>query len=138
MKPQETTNYELLGKDWATRAPVAQTLQTVRQSCSRTTATCAHTFARFPFSGNFTPTRTSPVKQPVETTVVIGAGETSRNEKLRVAWEGMSNTRARRANTANRAPNMLTHRHHVRVHVCTVSIQWGIQSNPYQSSETTT
>ena len=53
MKPQETTNYELLGNDWATRAPVAQTLQTVRQTCPRTTATCAYMFAGFPFSGKF-------------------------------------------------------------------------------------
>ena len=57
--------------------------------------------------------------------------------RAKVAWYGLGNTRARRTNTANRAPNMLTHHHHVRVHVCTVSIQWGIQSNPYQSSETT-
>jgi len=28
-----TTNYELQGTGWATRAPVAQTLQTVRQTC---------------------------------------------------------------------------------------------------------
>ena len=34
-----TTNYELHGTGWATRAPVAQTLQTVRQTCSCTTAT---------------------------------------------------------------------------------------------------
>ena len=67
-----------------------------------------------------------------------GAGKTSRNDKLRVAWEGLGNTRARLANTANRAPNMLTHHRHVRVHVCKVSIVWNIQSNPYQSSETTT
>ena len=60
LKPQETTNYELLGKDWATRAPVAQTLQSVRQPCSRTTATCAYTFAQVPSSGNFNPTPTSP------------------------------------------------------------------------------
>ena len=60
-----------------------------------------------------------------------GAGDTTRRE-------GLGNTRARRANTAKRAPYMLTHHHHVRVHVCTVSIQWEIQSNPYQSSETTT
>ena len=63
-----TTNYELLGKDWATRAPVAQTLQSVRQTCSRTTATCACMFVHFPLCGTFNPTRTSPVKQPVETT----------------------------------------------------------------------
>ena len=62
-----------------------------------------------------------------------GAAETSRNDKLRVAWEGLGNTRARRTNTAKRAPDMLTHHHHVRVHVCTVSIQWEIQYNPYQS-----
>ena len=29
VKPQEPTNYELLGKGWATRAPFAQTLQSV-------------------------------------------------------------------------------------------------------------
>jgi len=69
---------------------------------------------------------------------VIGAAETSRNDKLRVAWEGLGNTRARRTNTANRAPNMHTHHHHVRAHVCASSIQWEIQTNPYQSSETTT
>jgi hypothetical protein len=28
-----TTNYELQGTGWATRAPVAQTLQSVRQTC---------------------------------------------------------------------------------------------------------
>ena len=67
-----------------------------------------------------------------------GAAETSRNDKLRVAWERLGNTRARRANTANRAPDMPTHHRHVRVHVCTSSIQWEIQTNPYQSSETTT
>ena len=66
-----------------------------------------------------------------------GAGETSRNDKLRVAWEGMGNTRACLANTANRAPNMLTHHRHVRVHVCTVSIEWVFQTNPDQSSEPT-
>ena len=62
-----------------------------------------------------------------------GTGETSKNDKLRVAWEGMGNTRAGRANTANRVPNMLTHHHYVRVLVGTSSIQWEIQSNPYQS-----
>ena len=66
-------------------------------------------------------------------TNVIGAGETSRNDKLRVAWEGMGNTRAGRANTANRAANMHTMHHYVRVHVCTSFIQWEIQYNPCQS-----
>ena len=77
------------------------------------------------------------MKQRVETTTVIGARETSKNDKLRVAWEGMGNTRAVRANTADRAPYMPTHHHHVRVHVCTVYIHWEIQTNPYQSNETT-
>ena len=137
MKPQETTNYELLGKEWATRAPVAQTLQTVRQACLRCTTTCACTFVQVPFSGKFNPTRTSPVKQRTCNNNVTAPVNTSRNDKLRVAWEGMGNTRAGHANTAKRAPSMLTHHHHVRVHVCTVSILWEIQSNPYQSSETT-
>ena len=58
-------------------------------------------------------------------------------DKLRVAWEGMGNTRARRANTANCAPSMLTMHRYVRVHVCTSSIQWEFQTNPDQSSEPT-
>ena len=60
------------------------------------------------------------------------------NDKLRVAWEVMGNTRARLANTAKRAPNMLTHRHYVRVHVGTSFIKRKFQTIPYQSSETTT
>ena len=63
-----TTNYELQGTGWATRAPVAQTLQSVRQTCSCTMATCPYRFARFPSCGIFTPTRTIPVKQQFETT----------------------------------------------------------------------
>ena len=137
MTPRRTTNYELLGTGWTTHAPVAQTLESVRQTCSRTTATCACLFAQVPFCGKFKPTRTSPVNQRVETTVVTVAAETSKNDKLRVAWDGLGNTRARRANTANRAPNMLTHHGHVRVLVCTSSILWESQTNPYQSSEST-
>jgi hypothetical protein len=34
VRPQEHTNYELQGTGWATPAPVAQTLQTVRQTCT--------------------------------------------------------------------------------------------------------
>ena len=60
-----------------------------------------------------------------------GAAETSRNDKLRVAWEGIGNTRAVCANTAKRAPNMLTHHRHVCVHVCVFSFKWKIQNNPY-------
>jgi hypothetical protein len=48
-----TTNYELHGTGRATRAPVAQTLQSVRQTCLCTTATCPYQFARFPSSGRF-------------------------------------------------------------------------------------
>ena len=66
-----------------------------------------------------------------------GASETSTNDKLRVAWHGLSNTRARRTNTAKRAPNMLMHRRHVPVPVCTISILWNFHTDPYHSSETT-
>ena len=89
MKPQETTNYELLGNDWATRAPVAQTLQTVRQTCSRTTTTCAHTFAQVPFSGRFKSTRTSPVKQTTcnnNVTAPLKPQETTNYELLGKDW----------------------------------------------------
>jgi hypothetical protein len=77
VKPQLHTNYELQGTGWATRAPVAQTLQTVRQTCSCTTTTCSYLFARFPSCGIFTPTRTSPVKQQKWKQQCDGAGETS-------------------------------------------------------------
>ena len=53
-----TTNYELHEQGWATRAPVAQTLQTVRQTCQCTTYRYPYPFARFPSCGIFTPTRT--------------------------------------------------------------------------------
>ena len=59
-----------------------------------------------------------------------GAGETSRTHKLRVAGHGLGNTRARRTNTANRAPNMLIHHYHVFLHIGTVSIEWKTQTNP--------
>ena len=68
-EPSRTTNYELHVKGRATRAPVPQTLQSVRQTCSCTTATCPYPFVRIPSCGIFTPNRTSPVKQRVETTV---------------------------------------------------------------------
>jgi hypothetical protein len=90
--------------------------------------------ARFPFCGIFTPPRTSPVKQRVETT---GAGEHLNYDKLRVAWHGPGNTRARRTNTAKRAPNMSMHLGHVLVRDCTISILWNFRTTPYQSSEAT-
>ena len=40
-------NYELHGKGWANVAPVAQTLQSVRQTCPCTIATLLYTFLRF-------------------------------------------------------------------------------------------
>ena len=64
-----TTNYELHATGRATRAPVAQTLQSVRQTCSCIVHRCLYVFARFPSCGIFTPTRTISVKQQVETTV---------------------------------------------------------------------
>ena len=66
-----------------------------------------------------------------------GAGETSRTHKLRVAGHGVGNTRARRTNTANRAPNMLINNDHVSVPVCPISILWNFHINSYQSSKTT-
>ena len=129
-----TTNYEGTGR--ATRAPVAQTLQTVRQTCPYTTATCPYTFAGFPSCGIFTPTRTSPVNNELKQQC-DGAGETSRNDKLRVAGHGPGNTRARRTNTANRAPNMPIHHGHVTVLVCTISILWNLHTKPYHPTETT-
>ena len=59
-----TTNHELRGRGWATRAPVAQTLQSVRQTCPCTMATCSYTFARFPSCG----ISHQPVPFPSETT----------------------------------------------------------------------
>ena len=55
-----TTNYEFQGTGRATRAPVAQTLQSVRQTCPCTMATCPYRFARFPSCGIFSSTRTIP------------------------------------------------------------------------------
>ena len=45
---------------------------------------------------------------------------------------GLGNMRARRTNTANRAPNMLVNHGHVAVQVCTISILWNFRTNPYQ------
>ena len=58
--------WEGLGNTRARRTNTAN----VGQTCSHTTATCAYLFVQVPFSGKFNPTRTSPVKQRVETTVV--------------------------------------------------------------------
>ena len=129
-----TTNYELQGTGRATRAPVAQTLQSVRQTCPCTTATCPYRFARFPFCGIFTPTRTIPVHNELKQQG-DGAGEHLKNDKLRVAWHGLGNTRARRTNTANRAPNMLMHHRHVPVQVCAISMLWNFHTNPYHPRE---
>ena len=60
---------------------------------------------------------------------------TSRTHKLRVAGHGVGNTRARRTNTANRAPNMPMHHGHVSIPVCTISILWNFHTNPYHPSK---
>ena len=98
----------------------SQTLQSVRQSCSCTTATWQYRFARFPSCGIFTPTRTTSVNQRVETTG-WRCQWTPPKQKLRVAGQGLGNTRARRTNTAKREPKMPMHHGHGRVHVCAVS-----------------
>jgi hypothetical protein len=46
---------------WATRAPVAQTPQSVRKTCPYTMTACLYPFVRFPSSGTFKPTRTIPI-----------------------------------------------------------------------------
>ena len=56
---EETTNYKLLGKGWATRAPVSQTLQSVRKTSSCLMHTCSHTLIRFPLASRFKPTSQS-------------------------------------------------------------------------------
>ena len=66
-----------------------------------------------------------------------GAGETSRTTNDELQGKGVGNTRARRTNTAKRAPNMLTHHRHGFVPVCTISILWNFRTNPYYPSETT-
>ena len=134
VKPQRNGNYELHKQGWATRAPVIQTLQSVRQTCPRTTATCSYTFAQFLCCGIFTPTRTIPVNNELKQQG-DGAGEHLKNDKLRVAGHGLGNTRARRTNTAKRAPKMLMHHRHVLVPVCTISILWNFHTNPYHPNE---
>jgi len=60
-----------------------------------------------------------------------GAGEHLKNDKLRVACHGLGNTRARRTNTAKRAPNMLMHHHQVGVHIYTVLGTRGVHVHTY-------
>ena len=97
VKPQETTNYELRGTGWATRAPVAQTLQSVCQTCSCTTATCPYPFVRFPSCGIFTPPRTIPMHNELKQQC-DGAGETSRTTNYELHGTGQA-TRAPVAQT---------------------------------------
>ena len=78
-------NYELHGKDRAKCASVVQTLQSMRQPFPCTMPTCAYRFVRFPCCGKFKPTRTSPVKQHVETTD-DSAGETSKTKNKKKGW----------------------------------------------------
>ena len=129
-----TTNYELHGTGWATRAPAAQTLQSVRQPWPCTMTTCQYPFERFPSCGIFIPTHTIPVNNELKQQC-DGAGEHLKNHKLRVAGHGVGNTRARRTNTANRATIMLMHHGHVSIPVCTISILWNFHTNPYHPSK---
>jgi hypothetical protein len=62
-----------------------------------------------------------------------GAGEHLKNDKLRVAEHGVGNTRARRTNTAKRAPNMPMNHGHVTIPVCTISILWNFHTDPCHS-----
>jgi hypothetical protein len=76
----------------------------------------------------------SQSKLRVETTGVT-VTEQPHYPKLRVAWHGLSNTRARRTNTAKRAPNMPMHHGHVSIPVCVISILWNFHINPYHPSK---
>ena len=96
--------------------------------------TCAYLLVRFVLSGTFKPTRYIPVNNELKQQVTVPV-ETSRTNKLRVAWEVMNNTRPVRANTADRAPHMLMTHMYVRILVCTVCFQWNIHTNPVHSSE---
>ena len=78
-------------------------------------------------------TQPNSLQYPLEHSAVLAQSLQS-TDKLRVAGHGPGNTRARRTNTAKRAPNMPTHRIHVLVHVCTVSIMWNFHTNPYHPS----
>ena len=69
--PQERSNYELLGKWWTTRAPYAQTLQTVRQTRSWHRGTCAYLFARSVFRGTFRPTGYIPVNYELKQQITV-------------------------------------------------------------------
>jgi hypothetical protein len=83
---------------WTKRAPVAQTLQSVRQTCPCTTATCPCTLIRFSLNSRVKPTPTSPVNNKLKHQVTAPVKPTER--KLRVAWRGLDETRTRRTNTA--------------------------------------
>ena len=95
--------------------------------------TCAYLFVRFVFSETVIPTRTSPVNIELKQQVTVPV-ETSRTNKLRVAWQVMDNTRPVRTNTADRAPYMPMTQRYVRILVCTVCFQWNIRTNPVHSS----
>jgi hypothetical protein len=117
-----TTNYELQGTGRATRAPVAQTLQSVRQTCACTTATFSYPFARFPSCGIFTPTRTIPVKITSCNNRVTAADETSRTTNYELHGKSYA-TRAPVAQTlqsVRQTCSMLMRHRHVPAYVDTV------------------
>ena len=118
-------------RGWIKRANIAKTLQSMRQTCSHTTATCPYPLVRFPLSENFKPTHTNPVNNKLPVPVE------PHKRKLRVAWKGPGKMRVGGTNTAKHAPTIPMYHAHVRVPVCKVSMLWKLQTNPYQSSETT-
>ena len=118
-------------RGWIKRVNIAKTLQSMRQTCPRTTATCPYPLVRFPFSENFKPTHTNPVNNKLPVPVK------PHKRKLRVAWKGPGKMRVGGTNTAKHAPTIPMYHAHVRVPVCKVSILWKLQTNPYLSSETT-
>jgi len=54
-----------------------------------------------------------------------------RGQRKIFAGHGLDNTRARRTNTAKRAPNLLMHHRFVLVHVDTISIDQPGHTNTY-------
>ena len=135
VKPQETTNYELLGKAWEglgnTRARLANTAKRAPNMLTHHRHVRVHVCTvsiQWVIQTN--------TYQSSETTILVTAvDETSKNDKLRVAWEGLGNTRARRTNTAECAPSTHTYCGHVPLYFCTVAMLWKFHTNPYQSGE---
>ena len=114
-----TTNYELLRKDWATRAPVAQTLQSVRQTSPRTTTTCAYLLVQVSSSGNC---KSKPVLT-IFSIQLIGFYTNRRFGPKQTMERRVEMSRSLRMNLVKRVKNTTTHHHHMLVHLVMVSIE---------------